>query len=150
MISIQTYDFNVADEYQAMCVNNMQDGAIVFFVGLVRDFNQGNKIKGLIIEHYPAMTHKTLNTIVIQAKQRWRINRVRLIHRVGELNLNDQIVFVAVSSQHRVDAFESAQFIMDFLKTQAPFWKKEIPCQGDAYWVEAKEKDTQATLRWSL
>ena len=147
-IRVSEEDFSVQHEYQAMIENNPRDGAVVFFVGLVRDFNQGNKVSGLTLEHYPAMTEKALQAIIQKAKQRWSLGRVRLVHRVGRLRINDQIVFVAVSSKHREDAFSAAQFIMDYLKTEAPFWKKEVTERGER-WVEANDKDQQAREHWS-
>ena len=147
LIKVQEADFNIQDEYDAMRSDNQEDGAIVFFTGLVRDFNQGNDVTGLFLEHYPAMTEKALSKIVEEAKERWPINRVRLIHRVGQLYLADQIVFVAVSSKHREAAFDACRFIMDYLKNRAPFWKKETTTQGDV-WVEALEKDQTAMEKW--
>jgi len=146
-IQVQENDIDVAEEYQALRNDNTSDGAIVFFTGLVRDLNQGQKVTGLFLEHYPAMTNKVLADIVAQAKQRWPINRVRLIHRVGQLSLNEQIVFVAVSSAHREAAFDACRFIMDFLKNQAPFWKKETTEHGST-WVEANKKDQVALKQW--
>ncbi|MEH6343531.1 MAG: molybdopterin synthase catalytic subunit MoaE [Bermanella sp.] len=147
LLSVQNEDFDVAYEYAQLRENNSQDGAIVFFSGLVRDFNQGNDVTGLFLEHYPAMTEKALEKIIVQAKERWPINRVRLIHRVGQLYLSDQIVFVGVSSSHREAAFEACHFIMDYLKKQAPFWKKETTKKGD-WWVESLEKDQKALDKW--
>lgn len=147
VISVQTEDFSMADEYQQLVKDNSQDGAVVTFVGSVRDFNQGNHVKGLMLEHYPGMTEKSLADIVNQAKMRWPINNVRLIHRVGQLMLGEQIVFVGVTSQHREAAFEATQFIMDFLKNKAPFWKKEITSVGEK-WVDFNEKDKLAAARW--
>ena len=147
LLSVQNEDFDVAYEYAQLRENNSQDGAIVFFSGLVRDFNQGQDVTGLFLEHYPAMTEKALAKIVVQAKERWPINRVRLIHRVGQLYLSDQIVFVGVSSSHREAAFEACHFIMDYLKKQAPFWKKETTKKGD-WWVETLEKDQKALDKW--
>ena len=147
LIKVQEADFNIQDEYDAMRSDNQEDGAIVFFTGLVRDFNQGNDVTGLFLEHYPAMTEKALGKIVEEAKERWPINRVRLIHRVGQLYLADQIVFVAVSSKHREAAFDACRFIMDYLNNRAPFWKKETTTQGDV-WVEALEKDQTAMEKW--
>ena len=123
------------------------DGAVVFFVGRVRDLNEGDSVFKMTLEHYPGMTEKSLEAIVEQAKARWALNRVRIIHRVGELHPADQIVFVGVSSPHRQAAFEGAQFIMDFLKTQAPFWKKEATSVGDR-WVEAKSTDDEKARSW--
>lgn len=146
-VKVQTEDFDVAAEYATMRKNNTQDGAIVFFSGLVREMNQGQGVSGLYLEHYPAMTEKSLNGIVEQACARWPLSRVRLIHRVGQLHVSDQIVFVAVSSSHREAAFEACHFIMDFLKKRAPFWKKETTESGDR-WVEALEKDQKALDKW--
>lgn len=148
MIRVQYEDFDVASEYQKLTSNNNQDGAVVFFTGLVRDFNQGNQVKGLSLEHYPGMTEKALEEIVLQANQKWSLGKTAVIHRVGELELGDQIVFVGVSSKHREDAFAACQFIMDFLKTSAPFWKKERTQTGER-WVAAEDKDQQAKKRWS-
>jgi len=147
LVGVQTDDFDIAAEYAAMRQGNQEDGAIVFFTGLVRDFNQGNHVTGLFLEHYPGMTEKALEKIVEQAKSRWPINRIRLIHRIGQLNLADQIVFVAVSGKHREAAFDACRFIMDYLKNQAPFWKKETTTKGDV-WVEALEKDQTAMDKW--
>ncbi|MCU4677630.1 molybdopterin synthase catalytic subunit MoaE [Catenovulum sp. 2E275] len=147
MIKVQTQDFNVAAEYAALCENNQTDGAVVFFVGLVRDFNQNSQIKSLTLEHYPAMTNKVLQDLEQQAKSRWPVNRVSIVHRVGKLTLAEQIVFVGVTSPHRQAAFEAAQFIMDTLKTSAPFWKKEQTPTGE-HWVDAKDSDEQAAKNW--
>lgn len=141
-IAIQTSDFSVGDEHQALCESGTHIGAIVTFTGLVREFTQDSG-KSLFLEHYPAMTEKVLSEIIEQACQRWNINNVRLIHRVGHLAAGDQIVFIGVNSAHRAEAFLAGQFIMDFLKTEAPFWKKE----GDQ-WVEAKGSDTDAKNQW--
>ena len=146
-ITVSDNDFNVADEYEAIIRNNSSDGAVVFFVGLVRDFNQGQNINELTLEHYPAMVERTLNNIVEQARSRWQLGRIRLIHRVGTLKVNDQIVLVAVSSPHRQSSFDAAQFIMDYLKTEAPFWKKEKTNEGE-HWVSDNQKDHKARKRW--
>jgi len=147
-IRVQQTDFDINTEYQAMRQDNRADGAIVFFVGQVREMNQGSEVTGLYLEHYPAMTEKSLAGIVRQARQRWPVlNRIRLIHRIGQLHISDQIVFVAVSSSHREAAFEACHFIMDFLKNRAPFWKKETTEQGER-WVEALQKDQDALKKW--
>lgn len=146
-ISVQTEDFNIQQEYDELCMANAQDGAVVFFVGRVRDINQGDDVFSMTLEHYPGMTEKSLQTIVEQAKERWPLNRVRIIHRVGELLPADQIVFVAAASPHREAAFSGAQFIMDYLKTEAPFWKKESVPEGER-WVEHKESDQQQADKW--
>jgi molybdopterin synthase catalytic subunit len=146
-ISVQEADFNIQQEYDSVCDDNTEDGAVVFFVGRVRDLNEGDDVHAMTLEHYPGMTEKSLHTIVEQAQQRWPLNRVRVIHRVGELRPADQIVFVAVTSPHRNAAFEGAQFIMDYLKTQAPFWKKETVESGSR-WVESKSSDTDKANQW--
>ncbi|APR68611.1 molybdenum cofactor biosynthesis protein MoaE [Thalassolituus oleivorans] len=147
-IKVQTDDFNIADEYQALCAQNTEAGAIVFFSGLVRDRNEGSDVTGLFLEHYPGMTERSLEDIVKQARLRWPILQVRLIHRVGQLDINDQIVFIGVSSVHREAAFDACRFIMDFLKTEAPFWKKETRTDGH-HWIESQTKDQEAKTRWN-
>ncbi|GHF91950.1 molybdopterin synthase catalytic subunit MoaE [Thalassotalea marina] len=147
MISVQTHDFDIASEYNALKSSSASDGAIVTFTGLVRDINQGNQVTGLTLEHYPGMTEKSLANIVQQAKLRWPLGKVHVIHRVGRLLLLDQIVFVGVTSKHREAAFEACQFIMDYLKNNAPFWKKETTLDGEK-WVEFNEKDREAASRW--
>ena len=147
MIKVQTEDFNVAQEYAALTETNKTDGAAVFFVGLVRDFNQNSKINSLTLEHYPAMTEKVLKKLEQDAKARWPVNRVSIIHRVGKLELGEQIVFVGVTSPHRQAAFEASEFIMDTLKTTAPFWKKETTPDGE-HWVDGKTSDEDAAKRW--
>ena len=147
MISVQLEDFDVAAEYAELVANNSTDGAVVCFSGLVRDFNQGNQVHCLTLEHYQGMTEKALTEIVDQAKSRWPLGKVRVIHRIGDLDLGEQIVFVGVTSRHREAAFEANQFIMDFLKNRAPFWKKERTTSGER-WVEAEDKDKKAQARW--
>ncbi|MBC7004072.1 molybdopterin synthase catalytic subunit MoaE [Photobacterium sp. BZF1] len=146
MISVQFDDFSVAEEY-ALLSEGTDAGAVVTFVGKVRDFNQGDAVTGLSLEHYPGMTEKSLEEIVEQARERWPLLKTRVIHRVGDLELGDQIVFVGVTSAHRGAAFEACEFIMDFLKTRAPFWKKE-QTPDESRWVDARETDTSAADRW--
>ncbi|WP_429040357.1 molybdopterin synthase catalytic subunit MoaE [Aeromonas media] len=146
-IVVQRADFSLADEYARLATRH-DSGAIVTFVGKVRDFNQGDAVKGLSLEHYPGMTEKALVDIVNQARARWPLQECTLIHRIGDLLLGDQIVLVAVSSAHREAAFEACHFIMDFLKTRAPFWKKELTAEGIQRWVEAKQSDDAAAARW--
>lgn len=122
-------------------------GAIVSFIGLVRDMNDGDVINALTLEHYPEMTEKSLQAIELEAKTRWDIVDSLIIHRVGTLKPQDQIVLVAVTSAHRGDAFKACEFIMDYLKTSAPFWKKEATNQGER-WVEAKLSDDASKARW--
>ena len=146
-ILVQRADFSLAEEYERLAVRH-DSGAIVTFVGKVRDFNQGDAVKGLALEHYPGMTEKALAAIVQEARARWPLQECTLIHRIGELLLGDQIVLVAVSSAHREAAFEACHFIMDFLKTRAPFWKKELIADGVQRWVEARASDDAALARW--
>ncbi|GHA37977.1 molybdopterin synthase catalytic subunit MoaE [Photobacterium aphoticum] len=146
MISVQFDDFSVADEYAALS-QGTEAGAVVTFIGKVRDFNQGDSVTGLSLEHYPGMTEKSLAAIVDEAKSRWPLLKVRVIHRVGDLALGDQIVFVGVTSAHRGAAFQACEFIMDYLKTRAPFWKKE-QTPDESRWVDARETDTSAADRW--
>lgn len=146
-IAVQTDDFNVGDEYAQLVENDKDAGAVVFFVGRVREMNQSRLVSGLSLEHYPGMTERVLEQIMDAAKQRWELISVRIVHRVGQLYLSDQIVFVGVTSRHREHAFQAAEFLMDFLKTQAPFWKKEATEQGDV-WVDENQKDKDASERW--
>jgi molybdopterin synthase catalytic subunit len=146
-ISVQTDDFDVGQEYSALIADDVAAGAMVFFVGRVRDFNNDAEVTGLSLEHYPGMTEKILEQLLEEAKQRWSLVSARVVHRVGDLLLGDQIVFVGVTSAHREHAFGAAEFLMDFLKTKAPFWKKETTRQGEV-WVEAQAKDEAATRRW--
>lgn len=146
-VKVQTEDFNVAHEIAQLTANDKKVGAVVSFVGLVRDFNDGDSIKQLTLEHYPGMTEKALEDIELQAKSRWTINAISIIHRVGVLKPQDQIVLVLVSSAHRGEAFKACEFMMDYLKTQAPFWKKEVTDAG-ARWVEARISDDEARSRW--
>ncbi len=146
-IAVQTEDFSVQTEYEALCAQNTEDGAVVFFVGRVRDLNEGEPVSGLSLEHYPGMTEKSLRKIVDQARERWPLNRVRIIHRVGDLHPSDQIVFVGCSSPHRQAAFDGAAFLMDYLKTEAPFWKKETGPDGSR-WLDARESDADLKQRW--
>ena len=147
MISVQQEDFDVGLEYQKLRLNSQNEGAIVFFSGLVRDMNADGKVQSMLIEHYPGMTEKVLTNIANEAKGRWDLQQLQIIHRVGRLQAADQIVFVATTSKHREDAFKACQFIMDFLKTQAPFWKKEISDEV-GQWVEAKSSDQKKLADW--
>ncbi|WP_281647663.1 molybdopterin synthase catalytic subunit MoaE [Parendozoicomonas sp. Alg238-R29] len=147
MISVQTRDFDVAAEYQALCLSS-GTGAAVMFSGLVRDMNLGDSVGGLYLEHYPGMTEKSLEAIVEEARVRWNLDDLRVIHRVGQLKPGDQIVFVGAASAHRQAAFDACQFLMDYLKTRAPFWKREQTTDGDR-WVDARDSDAQAAERWN-
>lgn len=146
MIQIQEADFDLACEYAALSESH-QTGAVVMFVGKVREMNEGATVTGLTLEHYPGMTEKSLQAIVEQAQARWPLLGCKVIHRVGTLALGDQIVLVGVASLHREAAFAACQFMMDYLKTQAPFWKKEQTTDG-AHWLDAKDSDTQAAASW--
>jgi molybdopterin synthase catalytic subunit len=146
-IRVQIEDFDVGLELSKLRLANPSTGALVSFIGQVRDINDGSAINTLTLEHYPEMTEKALKAIESEAKTRWDIIDSLIIHRVGTLQPLDQIVLVVVSSAHRGDAFSACEFIMDFLKTSAPFWKKEITNQGER-WVEAKLSDDDAKARW--
>lgn len=151
-ISIQAKDFSLADEVALLEHDNLTDGAVVTFTGRVRNNNNGNTVTTLTLEHYPGMTEKSLAKIITQAKERWNIGRVKVIHRIGELNIGDQIVFVGVTSKHRQDAFSANEFIMDYLKVKAPFWKKErITDAGNSSenWLAAKGSDNDKAELWS-
>ena len=145
---MQREDFDIGAEIAAFRRADPAIGAIASFIGLVRDVNDGDAVGGMTLEHYPGMTEKALAGIVAEAKARWDIVDALVIHRVGELKPLDQIVLVVVTGAHRRDAFAACEFIMDYLKTQAPFWKKEQTAQG-ARWVEARASDDQAAERWN-
>ena len=146
-IRVQTADFDLGQELRLMRSASPAIGAVVSFVGQVRDMNDGDLISTLTLEHYPEMTEKALATIAQEAKNRWDIIDSLIIHRVGTLQALDQIVLVAVSSAHRGEAFQACEFIMDYLKTSAPFWKKEVTAEGER-WVEPKTSDDAAKARW--
>ena len=146
MISIQTGDFNPATEQEALS-SNKAAGAVVTFTGLVRDMNLGDQVGGLFLEHYPGMTEQSLQVIIDEASEKWPLQGVRVIHRVGQLYAGDRIVFVGVASAHRGAAFAACEYIMDYLKTRAPFWKKETTAHGDR-WLDARESDHKAAERW--
>ncbi len=147
-VRVQREDFDIGAEIAAFRRADPGIGAIASFIGLVRDVNEGDAVAGMTLEHYPGMTEKALTGIVAEAKGRWDIADALVIHRVGELKPLDQIVLVAVTGAHRGAAFAACEFIMDYLKTQAPFWKKEHTAQG-ARWVEARASDDQAAERWN-
>ncbi len=147
-ISVQADDFDQQTQYRLLTENNEQDGAVVIFVGLVRDRNEGRQVISLTLEHYPGMTEKSLNDIANQAREKWGVGQIRIIHRIGTLALGEQIVYVGVAAKHRKAAFHAAEFVMDFLKTRAPFWKKERTVDGE-HWIEAKDSDQAAADKWS-
>ena len=146
-IRIQEADFDLTTEVKLLRKDDPRVGAVVTFVGTVRDMNDGSQVKGMTLEHYPGMTEKSLEEIIIQAKGRWDIYKTLVIHRVGPLLPEDQIVLVAVTSAHRGEAFAACEFIMDYLKTAAPFWKKEETPEGGK-WVDARVTDDAAMARW--
>lgn len=146
LIKVQTENFDQNAVYRWLSESNSV-GASTIFVGKVRDMNLGDNVSGLFLEHYPAMTEKALNEIVAEARQRWELERVAVIHRVGQLYTGDEIVLVGVSSAHRGNAYAANEFIMDYLKTKAPFWKRETTTQGER-WVEERESDLQAAEKW--
>ena len=146
-VRVQTEDFDVAREIAVLRAGDARVGAVAAFIGLVRDVNDASAVKTLTLEHYPGMTEKALAGIVDEAKSRWRVYDALVIHRVGALKPTDQIVLVIVTSAHRGDAFAACEFIMDFLKTRAPFWKKEQTPTGER-WVEARASDDEKAARW--
>jgi molybdopterin synthase catalytic subunit len=148
-VRIQTEDFDVGAEVAAMRKGNPAIGAIASFVGVVRDVNEGDTVSRMTLEHYPGMTEKSIEAIVSQARGRWNVIDALVVHRVGLLEPTDQIVLVVVASSHRGDAFAACEFIMDYLKTQAPFWKKEETRKGER-WIDARATDDIAAERWRL
>ena len=148
-ISVQTDPFDIAIETAAITQRRTDIGAIANFIGLARDTNSGSEVAAMTLEHYPAMTEKALAAIVDEALQRWTLLYVTLIHRVGRLLPGDPIVLVIVASSHRAEAFSACEFLMDALKTRAPFWKKEETSEGER-WVEARESDDAAAERWHV
>ncbi|MFA7553003.1 MAG: molybdopterin synthase catalytic subunit MoaE [Spongiibacteraceae bacterium] len=148
LVSVQTQDFDVGAELAALREQSRQIGAVASFVGVVRDINEGQQVTSMELEHYPGMTESSISAIIEQASQRWQLLGARVIHRVGLLQATDQIVLVAVSSMHRGEAFSACEFIMDYLKARAPFWKKEQTPDGER-WVDARCTDQSAAERWS-
>lgn len=146
-ISVQEADFDPGQEIASLSDGRRGVGAVAAFVGLVRDINEGDDVQAMTLEHYPGMTERALQDIVAQAHVRWECTAIRVVHRVGRLEPCDRIVFVGVASAHRGDAFSACEFIMDYLKTRAPFWKCEQTPEG-ARWVEARESDDEAASRW--
>ena len=146
-IRIQTEDFDAGRVVAELRRARADIGAVATFIGLVRDVNEGDSVRRMTLEHYPGMTEKALADIVAEAEGRWELVDVAVVHRVGTLEPGEQIVLVAVASAHRGDAFAACEFIMDFLKTRAPFWKKEAGPAGER-WVDARDGDTRAAERW--
>lgn len=146
-VRVQTDDFDLSTELLALRRSNPKIGAVVSFVGAVRDVNDGSVVAEMTLEHYPGMTESALIAIIEQAQQRWNIVDALVIHRIGPLQPLDQIVLVAVASAHRGEAFAACEFIIDYLKTEAPFWKKEQTPDG-ARWVDARDGDDAALNKW--
>lgn len=146
-VRVQFEDFDIAKEAAALRAGDARVGAVALFVGTVRDVNAAQAVRTMTLEHYPGMTEKALQGIVDEAKTRWDVYEALVVHRVGTLQPEDQIVLVAVTSAHRGEAFAACEFIMDYLKTRAPFWKKETTPEGTR-WVEARASDEAAAQRW--
>jgi molybdopterin synthase catalytic subunit len=148
MVKVQHEDFDAGAEIARLRLSRPDIGAVAVFIGQVRDINDGSSVVNMTLEHYPGMTEKALEDIVAQAKSRWDIFDAVVIHRVGTLQPTDQVVLVAVAGAHRGAAFSACEFIMDHLKTEAPFWKKEATGSGER-WVEARDSDKVAKARWN-
>jgi molybdopterin synthase catalytic subunit len=148
-VSIQQHDFNVADEIAALRAGDARVGAVCSFIGTVRDRSDGASVSSMELEHYPGMTERAIGAMIDDAHRRFDIHAARVIHRVGLLQPLDQIVLVAVTSAHRAESFHACEFLMDYLKTQAPFWKKEQTPDG-ARWVDARVADDAALARWGI
>lgn len=147
-IQVQTDPFDMAAIQETLRGANPKIGAVVTFLGQMRDFNEGDDVSTMTLEHYPGMTEKALQAIVDEADERWDLMGIHVVHRVGPLKPFDPIVLVAVASAHRGEAFKACEFVIDFLKTRAPFWKKETTDQGDR-WVDARHTDNEAEERWN-
>ena len=148
-VSIQTADFDLGAEVAALRAGDAAVGAVAAFIGTVRDRNDGQAVSAMELEHYPGMTERAIEAMIDEAMRRFDLRAARVIHRVGPLLPLDQIVMVAVTSGHRGQAFEACEFLMDYLKTQAPFWKKETTPAG-AHWVDARVADDAALARWGI
>ncbi len=148
-VSIQTQDFDLSAEVAALRAGDGGVGAIASFVGTVRDRSDGSAVSAMELEHYPGMTERAIEAMIDTARQRFDIRAARVVHRVGPLAVGEQIVLVAVSSAHRGQAFQACEFLMDYLKTEAPFWKKETTPEGSR-WVDAREADDAALRRWGI
>lgn len=147
-VRVQRQDFDVGVEIAQLRAGNPKIGAVASFVGIVRDINEGATVGSITLEHYPGMTEKSLEEIAEQAKARWNLSDVLIVHRIGTLAPTDQIVLVVTTSSHRGNAFSACQFVMDYLKTEAPFWKKEVTADG-VRWVDARDSDSKAQQRWN-
>ena len=147
VIRVQTEDFDVGAEITRLRGANPKIGAVATFIGVCRDLNDGADVSEMVLEHYPGMTEKALGAIAAEARTRWDLVDILVVHRVGRILPTEQIVLVVVTSAHRGDAFHACEFLMDYLKTQAPFWKKEQTPEG-ARWVDARASDDAAAERW--
>lgn len=147
-VRVQREDFNVGEEMRALTAGRSDIGAVVTFTGLVRDEAEGRPVSSMTLEHYPGMTEEELQRVESEACTRWPLQASLIIHRIGELKPGDNIVLVVTASAHRHAAFEAAEFLMDYLKTRAPFWKKEAGPDGAGRWVDARESDDAALERW--
>ena len=148
-VSIQTQDFNLSDEIKILRASDKRIGAVCTFTGTVRDRNDGQSVSSMELEHYTGMTEKAIEAMIDEAHKRFDIFAVRVVHRVGLLQPLDQVVMVAVTSAHRGESFKACEFLMDYLKTQAPFWKKEQTPEG-ARWVDARVTDDAALAKWGI
>ncbi|KQN49107.1 molybdenum cofactor biosynthesis protein MoaE [Pseudomonas sp. Leaf48] len=147
-VRVQYKAFDSGQLIDSLRANDPSVGAVVNFIGYVRDINAGQEVASLFLEHYPGMTERSLQKIIDNAKARWPLKAVQIVHRIGQLSVTDPVVFVGVSSQHRHAAFEACAFIMDYLKTDAPLWKREDTGVG-ARWVDARDSDRSAAERWA-
>lgn len=147
-VQVQTELFDLGELTRSLHAEDLGVGAVATFVGYVRDLNQGDQVSELFLEHYPGMTERSLQQIIDQAHQRWPLQRVTIVHRVGALKVGEPIVFVGVASEHRQEAFDACNFLMDYLKTRAPFWKREHT-PSEERWVEGRESDQLAVNRWT-
>jgi len=147
-VKVQQEDFDIGTELDALTAGRTSIGGLCSFVGLVRDINDGTGIGGMTLEHYPGMTEKMLEEIKAEANRRWPLEASLIIHRYGPLEPGDRIVLVATASPHRLAAFEACHFLIDWLKTKAPFWKAERLADGETRWVDARDSDAEATAKW--
>ena len=147
-VTIQTDAFDLQHESDLLTSASHDAGALVLFQGMVREFDKNVSLEKMVLEHFPGLTEKEIERIIRMAKTHWDIQGCRVIHRVGELKADDPIVLLIVTAKHRLHAFLAAEYIMDYLKTEAPFWKKEYLQNGTSYWVDAKQSDTEILERW--
>lgn len=147
-VAVQTDSFDLKIESDLLIAESGDAGALVLFQGMVREFDQSEQLEKMVLEHFPGVTEKEITRIIQEASKKWKITGCRVIHRVGELYADDPIVLLIVTAKHRLQAFLAAEFIMDYLKTEAPFWKKEFLQNGESYWVEAKKSDQDILARW--